>query len=68
MNLLKAFLDKDYIFQEKYDCFVHIIYEARQGIKPLWFDLLDEIERGLIELNMTICKPITTIYLYISLK
>lgn len=46
MNLLKEMLVKGYIYQEEYDDFVHIIYEARQGIKPLWFDLLDVIENA----------------------
>lgn len=46
MNLLKALLDNGSILQEEYDAFVHLIFEARQGIKPLKFDLMDEIENA----------------------
>ena len=46
MNLLKALLDKGCIIRDEYDSFVHLIYEARQGNKPLKFDLIDEIENA----------------------
>lgn len=46
MNLLKALFDRNCILEEEYAAFVHMIYEAQQGTKPLKFDLLDEIENA----------------------
>ena len=46
MSLLKELLDRNCILKEEYDAFVHMIYEARQGTKPLKFDLLDETENA----------------------
>ena len=43
MNLLNELLKCKCILKEEYDAFVSLIYEARQGIKPLMFDL-EEIE------------------------
>ena len=39
MNLLNELLKRGCILKEEYDAFVSLIYEARQGIKPLMFDL-----------------------------
>jgi len=38
-NVLVELLKHGYILQEEYDIFVHLIYESRQGIKPLKFEL-----------------------------
>lgn len=46
MNLLEELLTRNCIIKEEYDAFVHMIYEARQNIKPLKFDLFDEIENA----------------------
>lgn len=46
MNLLKELRTRNCILEEEYEAFVHMIYEARKGIKPLKFNLLDEIENA----------------------
>jgi len=42
MNLLNELLNRHIILEEEYNAFIQMIYEARQGIKPLHFDLYAE--------------------------
>ena len=38
-NLLTELLKRGLIVQEEYNDFIHLIYESRQGIKPLYFEI-----------------------------
>ena len=38
-NLLAELLKRDLIVQEEYNDFIHLIYESRQGIMPLHFEI-----------------------------
>ena len=39
MNVLSELFHRNFLLQEEYDDLVHLIYESRQGTKPLHFEM-----------------------------